>query len=181
MYVWIILRFRVAFGRELRAGAECCARTWQLWRRASWKQVGDVTEGLRECELSRLGRLIGCSLQSWRRGKRRRRLYFQLAITILLRSVVMEHQQKMSFVVGDLCDRTVTHETVDLNLVFFFCFFCLLMFIKGILGCVFVVFVKHGYLPLWASFVVANNGTPAVFGKFNLISMRNLKGTLRII
>lgn len=123
MYVWIILRFRVAFGRELRAGAECCARTWQLWRRASWKQVGDVTEGLRECELSRLGRLIGCSLQSWRRGKRRRRLYFQLAITILLRSVVMEHQQKMSFVVGDLCDRTVTHETVDLNLVFFFVFF----------------------------------------------------------
>lgn len=123
MYVWIILRFRVAFGRELRAGAECCARTWQLWRRASWKQVGDVTEGLRECELSRLGRLMGCSLQSWRRGKRRRRLYFQLAITILLRSVVMEHQQKMSFVVGDLCDRTVTHETVDLNLVFFFVFF----------------------------------------------------------
>lgn len=93
---------------------------------------------------------VGCASSGKRR---RRRLYFQLAITILLRSVVMEHQQKMSFVVGDLRDRTVTHETVDLNLVIFlFDFFCLLMFIKGILGRVFVVFVKHGYLPLVGEF-----------------------------
>lgn len=96
------------------------------------------------------GRSFGCSLQIWMDGKGRR-LYFQLAITILLRSVVMEHQQKMSFVVRDLCDRTVTHETVDLNLVISFCFVIFLsvvmMFMKGILGCVFVVFDKHGYLP----------------------------------
>lgn len=118
-----------------------------------------------ECEPSRWGRLIGCSLQSWM-CRKRRRLYFQLAITILLRSVVMEHQQKISFVVGNLRDRTVTHETVDLNLVVIFLFSFLsvvMMFIKGILGCVFVVFVQHGYLPLWVSFVVANNGTPCSF------------------
>lgn len=57
-----------------------------------------------------------------------------------------------------------------------FCYFFVLlfflsvvmMFMKGILGCVFVVFVKHGYLPLRASFVVANNGTPAVFWEIQL-------------
>lgn len=107
--------------------------------KAGWR-CGRGTEGLRECEPSRWGCLIGRSLQSWMHGKRR--LYFQLAITILLRSVVMEHQQKMSFVVGDLCDRAVTHETVDLNLVFF-CLLCLskeswvvyLLFLLNIVAC----------------------------------------------
>lgn len=55
------------------------------------------------------------------------------------------------------------------------------MRMKGILGCVFVVFVKRGYLPVWMSFVVANNGTPAVLGKFSFISMCNHKGTPQIL
>lgn len=168
------------FEWPLDAGAECCARTWRLWRRASWKQVGDVTEGLRECEPSRWGAFDRMQSAELDARQASRAAVFPAGNNNA--TALCCHGTSTKDVI--CCRRSSRQNSYTWNCgpqpcYFFFVCWCL----SKESWVVYSLFLLNMVTCLWlASFVVANDGTPpAVFGKFSFISTRNLKGTLWVI